>query len=650
MNPINKSYLASILSYVILLLVAASSFSVFAQSWQPIQVGYGGTTDAVSINDGYIYVGELNNLGFHARTLISNDGGNHWTHVDTKFSDDVCDFAFDNNNHTIYFSRNGGFADQPTTVYKTTDNFKTVTPLFHDGKTFGSRCNQLNVSAGNLVVADENHIYYSSDEGQTFTQSNFAIDVESDISNLEVNDNGVLIATTGAMLNESDVNNFSSNATQGIFYSTDHGKSWQQSNAPASLYYLNHDSSVSGDVFYALAGTADGNSIFTSTDGAHWTESKISIKIQASPYANYIPITVDSKQRIFILTSTGIWMKDANNWQHILTQKKPNSLMTVFQGKLINVEYGGIVTSYSAETGKWTPLQSLPNTPHGPMISTPDAAYIQAFVSGLYKITKDNNQWQFASKTGAPSTIYYATDDHALYETSSYCNAKKSSDQGETFQTILHSLTIECFQHPVDPVADPELTAIAHLNGTTMVGAFNLKSGVVLSSDDKNFSYVQGLKQHPLQFVHTEGKEIYAAFGQNGVKRSLDGGQTWSELNQGLPKSPNIKHLTYDPQSKQLLASGNGLYQLDSTSNHWQSIGDALPNQGSNTDNIVIASAQVYVTEPDNGVYTKSLNSGDVTWHPMNTGLTSYKVSELMYFNHKLYLNDDGDIYEYALP
>ena len=644
----------------LLITLSAFSFTSTAKSWKKIQIGYGGEPVKAVVNGNRIYVAQFNNrLDLHPRTLISSDSAVSWRQIYSMGAHDVCNIAFDNRSHNIYLGKYGAYTASPSSVYKTSDNFQHITPLYHgeDNKEkFVDECPQLQVIKGRLIVTASGRIYYSDNQGQTFKQARLPYDLnyakDTDITNLELNDNGVIIATTG---NGPFAGNYGSVKPKGILFSTDQGETWQQSNAPAQYNYQTQSTVVVNNTFYSLAKTEDSNAIFYSDDGKNWKENKLSLQLKANPLFNYyIPLAVDADNRMYISTQDGVWMKDESGWHLILNQKNVYRVFSIYHGNLLDVEWGGEVKMYSPKTAQWISFAGLPSSVRGPMLATPDAAYIQA-VSGLYKLGTDASSWAKLTDKhtnhGIGYTLAYSEDDNSIYAGFNNCWTLQSTDGGATFKQVLSNLLNKCFEDSnIDTVST---TAIAHLNGRTLLGVTNLKSGMFISDDNNNADYVYGIRQWPYQFVKTSGLAIYAAVGYEGVIRSVDGGLTWTDYNASLPAHEQIKHLAFDPKSNLLFAAGSGIYQRNIASDHWQKISLDLPISIKQLmpiiNDILVYNGKVYVTLSKFGVYSKPIVPGNRHWTALNDGLMRKNVGQLIQFDNKLYLNDDDDIYEYPL-
>jgi photosystem II stability/assembly factor-like uncharacterized protein len=81
-----------------------------------------------------------------------------------------------------------------------------------------------------------------------------------------------------------------------------------------------------------------------------------------------------------------------------------------------------------------------------------------------------------------------------------------------------------------------------------------------------------------LAFDFKAPQTIYAGTAFHGALMSLDGGNTWSSINTGLPSGTTINALAVDPDSEQLWAATNaGVYRSDDRGKTWQAFTTGLP-------------------------------------------------------------------------
>ena len=463
---INNTFLFPL--FVVSLFLFSISIT-YANSWKEVQIGYGGEPINAEVNNDKIYIDQFNNrLDLHPRILISSDPASSWSQVENPTTLGSCGLAFDNTGQIVYISKPSIHKEQPTTIYKTSDNFNHVTPLYYGERRdvpFTGECPQLLVTNGRLIAAVSGKIFYSDDQGITFQEAAVpsAIKYASDvyISNLKQNANGILIATTG---NGSFSEKGATGNLKGILFSDDQGETWQTSNAPSQYSYKSLSTVAVGNTFYSLIETDNGSSIFQSTDGENWNENKLSIEtdngssifqstdgenwnenklsIDAKPIGQfnyYLPVAIDEDNHVYISAKSGIWMKDKQNWSQISKQGQYPvfHMLKIYNGNLLDIEWGGLVRMYSPKTKQWKQLTPLSTSVRSPMLSTPNAAYVQA-ASGLYKLDKTGDGWKKVSnyvRTSYQNVGYkmsYSESDDSLYLGYDYCLFSKSEDRGKT--------------------------------------------------------------------------------------------------------------------------------------------------------------------------------------------------------------------------
>lgn len=88
---------------------------------------------------------------------------------------------------------------------------------------------------------------------------------------------------------------------------------------------------------------------------------------------------------------------------------------------------------------------------------------------------------------------------------------------------------------------------------------------------DRSYNYTA------LTFDLKAPQTIFAGTASHGVLVSLDGGNTWSFINKGLPPPTTINALTFDVLSGQLwAATASGIYRSDNRGGSWQTFNTGL--------------------------------------------------------------------------
>ncbi len=129
--------------------------------------------------------------------------------------------------------------------------------------------------------------------------------------------------------------------------------------------------------------------------------------------------------------------------------------------------------------------------------------------------------------------------------------------------------------------------------------------------------------------VEPDEQSLFAGTGGGGVFRSIDGGQTWQPVNQGLT-DPNVWAFTVGPDGQSLFTGtfGGGVFHFDNEEQTWQSV-----NQGLTSLHVFALimgpdGQSLFVGTNDGGVFRS--DNGGQTWHPVNEGLTNLTVRVLI--------------------
>jgi photosystem II stability/assembly factor-like uncharacterized protein len=213
----------------------------------------------------------------------------------------------------------------------------------------------------------------------------------------------------------------------------------------------------------------------------------------------------------------------------------------------------------------------------------PDVIYAGIRNGGLWYSQDGGQDWQLfdhgipttysirhiAVAAESPNVIYVSADDGHIY---------RSFDAGHNWEAInrpstsyrIHSLTI----NPVTPT-------IVYAGTIAIHPPYN---GPVMKSTNGGQTWEQTL---PYLTVATHivvdpqnPQAVFIASTQDGVLKSLDGGDNWQTMNNGLPENPSATRLQLDQYSSQVifaLVSG-GLYKSENSGEDWTNISHHLPD------------------------------------------------------------------------
>jgi photosystem II stability/assembly factor-like uncharacterized protein len=133
---------------------------------------------------------------------------------------------------------------------------------------------------------------------------------------------------------------------------------------------------------------------------------------------------------------------------------------------------------------------------------------------------------------------------------------------------------------------------------------------------------------------------VYAATGNKGLLKSLDGGRNWRKLNQA-ESTAVILSVAVNPLDPNIVYSGIerlGLYRSDDGGTTWQLSMEGMPLETRIGD--IVFDPQnpqvVYASDHSSGVY-RSDNSGR-TWRQINSSLRTRAVNRLAVSGDGLHL------------
>ncbi|MBN2411931.1 hypothetical protein JXQ31_09590 [candidate division KSB1 bacterium] len=230
------------------------------------------------------------------------------------------------------------------------------------------------------------------------------------------------------------------------------------------------------------------------------------------------------------------------------------------------------------------------------------------------------NGWlMFASIHPKTGHLYFSSDMNL--------SLLRSTDQGETWEPIANPVA----GTPFFVAGDPKEPATLYMNQS---GAAPQTSGIWRSQDNGDTwehiysSEEFGIDRGQSGLVDPDNNQIlYWTAADMGVRRSTDGGFSWTDISQGLPKE-KIRHgrhlnqieLDYgSPAGHRLLyyPTNVGLYQKEEPNGQWNLIG-GLP-AGDCSDVAVCDGGILYAALPDHGLF-RSDDKGQ-SWSKMSNGL-----------------------------
>ena len=539
--------------------------------------------------------GGMRGKGSPADLLMSNDSGQSWTTVGTCQTCGVI--------HTISVARQSPetvFAAGSGGVYKSTDTGKTWEQSFALA-TIG-----LSIKPGHddtLVISTmHDGVYRSEDGGNGWIGRSDGLDAVDSMKTHRVTfapaDGDLVYLTTH----------------NGIFTSHDSGKTWRDSSDGLGYRFVHAIAVDPKDPNVAYVGTAselntthsehmvdgihDGEGLYKTTDGgATWAPSGGDISesgIEQMAGHPLIPYT--------------IWTAGA-------------------AGR------GAYVSRNGGSTWLFAPFPGA----HYPMVfdfsnTDPNVMYLTSWAQGgeLGKSIDGGSTW-----SSLKQRVLEGVSDSSIAQ-GLYRPAERPG--GEFIH--LHGLAVA--------PSNPEVMYVGSVNDTRNPVEFHLKGIHVFRSEDAGSSWSErsvGLPINAKTSVNALAVDprdydtVYAMTSSHesdvseGVYKTTDGGQTWSESNKGLrhketndiqidPLNPDVLYLAMDvPRFIQgtLLA---GVYKSTDGAASWKPASDGLPDGGVTDLAIDPLSPNIVYAATREGVYMS--NDGATNWVPINNGLPRF--------------------------
>jgi photosystem II stability/assembly factor-like uncharacterized protein len=212
----------------------------------------------------------------------------------------------------------------------------------------------------------------------------------------------------------------------------------------------------------------------------------------------------------------------------------------------------------------------------------------------------------------------------------------RSIDQADTWQPIANPIPATAYALAGDP-SRPDVIYMSQRGETTKA------SGIWKSTDDGDTweqiyqSDEFGISRSQSGLVDPgDNQVLYWTAADMGVRRSLDGGNTWEDISTGLPleelthpyrhcHSLEIDHNSTLEQRRIYYPTNLGLFRFEAEGDTWRLMTN-LP-KSTCTDVEVCDGNIIYVTFPESGLY-RSLDWGE-SWNRLENGLdgkTSFQV------------------------
>ncbi len=401
---------------------------------------------------------------------------------------------------------------------------------------------QFIISGEYILVGTDAGIYRSADGGFTWAEANIGMPSYRSIGAMIVNGTNIIAGT----------------AMGSYFVSTNNGESWLGVSlaqpAPAALAVCN------GDLF---AGTF-GHGVLRSTDNAiTWTEfniglSNLNVQTLAVSGTNIFAGTFGGG--VYVTTYTG------SSWNEVNTGL-PDLTIDALAISGINIyaaTRGGVFRSIN-NGSSWTGINN--GLPAYVWVMTIMAAGSNIYAGldsrGVYFSENSGNSWRATSGLPCANVKSMTTSNSSIFAGTAGQGLFKSTDNGNVWSKSGEGIP--------DWVS---ITALA-VNGNTLFAGTS--EGLFTSSDDGS-SWVKGILGSQIQAFAIKGNTILAAVYWGGVYMSTDNGNTWNQINNGLPNRP-VNAVIFSGSTIFAGTDGNGIYRSVDNGNSWIPVNSGLTNQ-----------------------------------------------------------------------
>ncbi len=397
--------------------------------------------------------------------------------------------------------------------------------------------------------------------------------------------------------------------TKGFYRSFDGGLSWQEINLGyqnTAVMKIVIDQNSPNVIF---AGTC-GAGVFRSDDGGeNWTSLNRGLRESCYVLDDVFGISCEVTRPGFVLATnhTGVFLSHdrGNHWKlvHINLRHAGNFMYDLIhhqdalhdpRNNTTYASMGNELLKSEDEGATWASLSyaerfilCLAVDPVDPEIlyigtdgtgiwKSPDGGYTWTPInSGLGNLSV----WEIVADPNSPSTLYAGTDS-GLY---------KSTDGGINWN-YLRFLSLRVRSIAINPLNTRELYA-----GTTSWLFKSTDGGTSWQSTNVLGRYVT--------LDPTDPSHVYAGTYEQGMYQSLNGGQTWAAMNQGLTES-NVIFLAFDPNPPKTVYAGtlDGVFA-------WSEIPAGDLNHDGSVDDTDLALLSAILSE--NGNFPEDVSQGE---------------------------------------
>lgn len=451
---------------------------------------------------------------------------------------------------------------------------------------------------------DGDGLFKTTDVGHTWSKTSLPC---SNITSILIDPKNTMIIYVGTLRG-------------GLYKSIDEGITWETANAGFDEYISVWDLKFTSDnQLYAVWSSPYG--LYRSIDGGM---SWYPIEIGGVTIENicYYTISTSNSEYLYIGSDYGLLKGTSTGGKFSLIGVKPVEIMSI------------CINPYETNT-------------------------LYAIGRGIFKSTDRGNSWELFNR-GAKIYFGHAitidpTNSEVLFagDYGPHGAVYKTENGGLTWtQTSLTDVAVN------DIVINPNNPNIIYAGGLEdpfLGGLFkSLNTG---TSWDTLSNYINNAIVKCIEVDPEDPLIIYVGTQQDGIYKSIFGGSSWFQVNNGLPPPSKffgyINDIAIDPSQPNILYAGvaeAGVYKTTNGGYRWYSFNEGLTNLDVRV--IVIDphhTHRVFVGTYGDGVF--QINNNGKTWKPINDGWDSTKVSCLaveLDQGNKLFAGSyDGGVWSY---
>ncbi len=542
------------------------------------------------------------------------------------------------------------FAGTGGGIYTSINNGDTWT-FFSNG--FSGKITAIAFYSNFIFAGTDNGVYRSSDNGANWVAINNGITILQ-VTSLAISPGGVIYAGT------LDYTNYSG----GIYRSVNNGDTWTSIKngmpfpAVISLSILPNGS--------ILAGQTIAHGIYLSTNnGDLWTRV-------VNEDRNVNTFAVNSAGVVFAGYIGGVMrsLDNGNTWTTInsgLTSPWIYALSInlssgeIFAGGLATS--GGTAAFHSTNNGDtWTPINGLPvSFVHSILITSGNI--IIGSDAGTFRSTNNGGNWSEINNGIIASNVSCLAINSSGHIFASYSGTgiSRSTDNGNTWVKVNNGLDLSVQRLVIKPngdiyagtynaglfrstdngaswtkIYDPFYHTISALainsSGHIFIGTPTASGPLILRSTDNGVIFTPktfGITSNydVLDFAINANGDIFAGFVNDGLFRSIDNGEHWTEINNGFT-AIDAGRIVIAPNGSIFVAPTyyvSGIYRSTNNGDTWN-YESVVPNYLVQSLAVNI-NGDIYAGTDGAGIY-KSTDNGN-TWTEVNEGLTNKTVLAL---------------------